>query len=784
MQHLIAPVVFAALTVAMFHEVLFQATRLVSSEDTDLTLQFVPWRAFGFSQLRHGHLPLWNPYVYGGTPYFAGFQSALLYPLNWLHLVLPLYVAINWIVALHVFLAGYFTYLWARSRGADLAGSILAGTMFMFGGTYFLHVYAGHLPHLCLMVWLPLLFLTIEKLSQTGSLRWCWLGVIVMAMIILAGHPQYVYYTGIISVCYVALLLFGCTSKPKLISGYVIVILGACALTAVQLLSGMQAAGESVRSGGTSYEFASMFALPPENLLTFLVPNFFGTLATTSDLQPAVPYFGRCYLWEMSLFISVSGLVLGGFAMIVDWRKHWQMIVIIGIALTLALGKHLPLYRFLFNYLPMYGSFRDVAKFTVFISLFLSALAADGYTLLLARRNQRWWSAFPIAVVALVGITFIWAYFIEANSSTWHDLLTMIRDSQESYFPLGRYSDSQFATAASSAAAHGTCIAGGLLLLIAAMITTTRFWKPAALGLVVLGVLESFVAAHQYQTTCTGQIKIPDAWMHPITQLLGDDRVLNGALPGGGEIQFLNQGLALGFRDVWGYDPGVLKRYAELLASSQHIDPSQASQYLSIASAQRSLLRMLRCRLVLFVQNGQPRSVQITDPLPRAMMIPNWTLAPSRDDALAYINSPAFDPSHSVLLELPPSILPAASGIQSPAEVTEIDTDTLEINAQTAAPALLLLTENFSTGWRATSLDSSSKQTDYDVLPADHALMAIPLDSGTHHIRLHYRPFAFELGSAISIVSLLAYLGFGGWAGATFASRHRLKLRVLSAEND
>jgi hypothetical protein len=119
---------------------------------------------------------LWNPHIFGGTPYFAGFQSALLYPPNWLHLVMPLGRAINWINALHVFLAGYFTYGWCRYRGASIGGSIIAGIMFMFGGPYFLHLYAGHLPHVAIIVWIPLILLAIDGLIETGARRWWLLG--------------------------------------------------------------------------------------------------------------------------------------------------------------------------------------------------------------------------------------------------------------------------------------------------------------------------------------------------------------------------------------------------------------------------------------------------------------------------------------------------------------------------------------------------------------------------------------------------------------------------------
>src|ERR1035437_4656288 len=84
------------LTLGMFGQVLFTPGERVLSG----------WRQFGFDQLRHGNLALWNPHLFSGAPFFGGFQSALLYPPNALFLVLPLGPAINWSIALHVFLAG------------------------------------------------------------------------------------------------------------------------------------------------------------------------------------------------------------------------------------------------------------------------------------------------------------------------------------------------------------------------------------------------------------------------------------------------------------------------------------------------------------------------------------------------------------------------------------------------------------------------------------------------------------------------------------------------------
>ncbi|MGH7740057.1 MAG: hypothetical protein ACREL1_07925, partial [bacterium] len=109
-----AALFLALVTAAVFGSFLNPwGNQVLSLAGEDLTGQFVWWRQFGFDQLRQGYLALWNPHLFSGAPFFGGFQSALLYPPNWLYLFLPLAFAINFGVALHVFLAGFCTYLWA-----------------------------------------------------------------------------------------------------------------------------------------------------------------------------------------------------------------------------------------------------------------------------------------------------------------------------------------------------------------------------------------------------------------------------------------------------------------------------------------------------------------------------------------------------------------------------------------------------------------------------------------------------------------------------------------------
>jgi hypothetical protein len=102
----------------IFADVLFAPhDRVLSREGTDVWRQFAGWRAFGFGTWKTGDFPLWNPFVYGGMPYFTGFQSALLYPPNALFLAAPLAWAINWSIAIHAWWLAAGVCVWLRRSG-------------------------------------------------------------------------------------------------------------------------------------------------------------------------------------------------------------------------------------------------------------------------------------------------------------------------------------------------------------------------------------------------------------------------------------------------------------------------------------------------------------------------------------------------------------------------------------------------------------------------------------------------------------------------------------------
>jgi len=96
----------------------------------DMIVQNLGWKRFLADQLRHGHLPLWNPLLLGGAPFLAAGQYQALYPLGAFFLMLPAAWAYGPYTALHLGLAGVFTFAYLRLIGERRPGAMVGAVTF------------------------------------------------------------------------------------------------------------------------------------------------------------------------------------------------------------------------------------------------------------------------------------------------------------------------------------------------------------------------------------------------------------------------------------------------------------------------------------------------------------------------------------------------------------------------------------------------------------------------------------------------------------------------------
>ncbi len=751
----IAMSMIVLLVLLVFAETLFTSKSIVLSQNgTDISEEFLAWRKFAADEISHGNFPLWCPNVYCGIPFFGGIQSALLYPFNFLFLILSLPKALNFTLALQLALAGVSMFWWARARGLHPAACLFSAVILMFCGPHFLHVFPGHLSNLCIMPWIPLLFLAVDRLFEQVTPGRVLLGVFAVTIQILSGQGQYLFYTFVAVVIYSGFRLIRCEHRGKTAIGLAGIYVGAALLSAVQLLTTFDAVKESIRGEGISFAYASMFSFPPENLITLIAPGFLGTLR-----EPA--YWGRCYLWEMSLFIGVTGLALAAIGAIAGERQIRRFsLPMVLVLFVLALGSHTPVFKILYQWIPGFDKFRGASKFTFQASLFLILLSGIGLDYLIRR-------GFPrrnlVAVILLVcavvlGVFALTIRNVPADSSSdspdvWMRLMTWVQSTQESYLPNSSYEDPEFLRQARFGSANSILLAAGTILALSAIAFLSRFSNKVVYILLLLGITEVFAFAWASRASFDlSQTSLPYlesfAAHNP-----GDYRVLNS--------ENSNWSMVAGLHDIWGNDPEALKRFCQFVGFTQERAPEESEGFFRIHQPS-PLFSLLRCAYIFGTDQTGIWLHTLKNPMSRFHLLGDYKVLHSRDEVFKAMGDPKFNPRKTVILEDAPDPKPTSSQPAGQVKLLDSSTDHMTIEASLTEPAILLITDAYSKGWIATPLQGSS-QTRYEVMPANYTLRAIPLGKGEHRFRLEYLPQSFRIGKWISIVSLAGYLALVGW---------------------
>jgi hypothetical protein len=733
-------IILAAFPAAILGDVLFGPAREVLSQNRwDLHWYFINWRYFGFHELKSGHLALWNPHCAGGAPFFGNFQSALLYPLNFLFLLLPLAPAINWTIALHLFLGGVFMFYWARHRGLHSLACLLAAVMFMFCGPQFLQIQSGHLPNLATLIWAPLLLLAIDKLVDRPALAPCLLGMFALAMSVLAGHPQYVFYLGVAAGIYSMLNLLHAEQRGKVILGLAGMVAGGIALSAVQLFTGLQEGRESLRSLGLSYDFAAIYSFPPENFLTLVAPWFFGDVKT-------MPYWGRWYLTEVSLFVSVMGLVLAVFGMAFGRPAARRLsITLLIVVLLLALGGYTPLFHFLFNDVPGFDKFRGMDKFLWLAALFLSMLAAVGMDRML--RQER----VPLGlVVGVAGAGFVLSILasFSGHLDWWAGMIKHIPEDNSSLLPAAYYLNPRFISLTSKAACE-SLMGGAITLFVAASILELARSRRNLACLAML-LLAGFELA-DFARTSLFTFKLSAPYPPNVLSLLAEN-------PGDYRIKAFNPDSAMtaGAFDISGDDPSGLLRYNRFLDFAAGLGFDSVSlDFPTRKNYDTNVCRLLRCRYLF--SDDESSHTEVKDVLPQLLLVGRFRVMTNFHEIFSTLTNADFNPRQEVILENPPDPLPQPAREKGTVKLLDSSTDSLTIEADTGAPALLLITDSYSSSWRALAQPGSA-QARYEVMPADYCLRAIPLAAGHHLLRVEYSPLGFRIGKVVSLVALAAFV--------------------------
>ena len=365
----------------------------------DLYLLFFGQRTALADQLRHGLLPLWDPFHHGGQALLANLNNTALYPTSLLYLLLPPVPAFNLEIVGHLAFAGVAAYLCARALDFAPRVALAAGLVFELCGVTLSS--ANLVNRLFALPWLPVLVLALVLFFREPRRRWYALAVLAGTLQVLAGFPELVLLTWITAGLFAACAdpaPGGFFRKARAVAGAGATSFG---LSAVQLMPLIALVSRSSRSEGAAGSWAT-WSVHPGRLPELLLPGFLGPVTSLAEES----YWGRFiedgrfpYFLSISFGVTCAGLVLASVAGVgIGVLPHRLRLGLAAFALACvvaSLGRHLPgLSDVAALPVPL---FRYPVKFLAGALLPAALLAADGLARLTDARSGRLGSAVAVA---------------------------------------------------------------------------------------------------------------------------------------------------------------------------------------------------------------------------------------------------------------------------------------------------------------------------------------------------------------------------------------------------
>ncbi len=664
---------------------------------TDPVRQQIPWRKAAIDQWKDGTVPVWNPFSFSGATLVGNIQAGVFYPLNILFFFLPFSVAWTVLIILEPLLAGLFLYIFLRHKQLSIVASLFGAICWSFSGFSVAWLTWGTITHVAL--WLPLLLLSIDKLAETkkstalhSTVVWFIVLVTALCMQFFAGHAQISLYVLMLSAAYA----LSQRNFQRFLFGFSVFII----VTSVQWLPLLRATAESSRLLDTASPNLPGWFLPWQHLIQYLAPDFFGNPATMN-------YTGVWNYGEFIGYIGVVGLLFAGFAFL-QWknREHRFWIVVLGIALLFLLPtpiSHLPYVL----HVPFLSALQPT-RLTMVVDFALVMLAAYGFHAWQKTKGKQMRQS--VSVFGII-LALLWVAAIVQNLSIAQRNLI---------FPTVIFA----ATAA-------------LLLIRVRTFVVVAFLVIAAIDLLRFSTkFTPFVSASHF---------------YPETKVLAflqnqpkPFRVMNLNK----EILAPNTGSMYGIETIEGYDPIVDARYEEFFAAlargkADLSPPFGLNRILTTERIDSPLVPFLNVRYILSLtdrtephlvkvfQEGETRVYEDQRSLPRVYLVDEVNVLSNKQKILDALYDPNFNPRKMAIVEQSVAVLTIPMTSNERATIDSYKPSSLVISVQTKVPRLLVISNSWNPGWKAT-IDGKV----VGLLRTNYVLQGVVVPEGSHVVRL------------------------------------------------
>ncbi len=535
-----------------------------------------------------------------------------------------------------------------------------------------------------------------------------------------------------------------------------------------------------------SYEYATSWSFSPGEVLTFIIPSYYGfgnstyngPLSQNQD-APVNTYFGQMRSVDVPMYMGVIIFMLGLFTLFVRWKEPVIQFfgIIVLLFLLISFGNNFPfIYNLMYHYFPLFNSFRAPSMILTVLQITFPILAGFGVMKIISLRdekNPKLEKVLKNAAIFFAGL-FVLSIILGGSLGSWftqrvNDHAALIGQSQQSqmFTALTEYMSDMFKTDLTIALALLALTAGISYAYVTSKLNKELF----VLGFTVIILFDlfrigtrgaSYVDAEQIKEL----FKEPD-YISVIKKQKEKEpfRILNMKRDGMGtagnnanyNVYFLQE-------DLSGYSAVKPRSYQDIIDAVTPANftlwqmlgvkyvvtdkPFPFEYFTTIAMSPDSTTFVNRNDMslprVYFVDSvAQKSSVEILNAIKENSFNPN---------KLAFVNSLdfKFDKGDST----------------NTARISGYKDERITAETKSQGNCFLFFGATYLPGWKA-----FVDKAETTIHKTNHGFMGIVVPKGEHKVEFVYEPKNFVLGKYLSL--LLNLVMFGGLGITFFLSRKK-----------
>jgi len=754
-----------------------------------------------YSTKERDGVSLWNPYIFCGMPAVATSMSIRSYDLTALiySYVSKVYSAgfhdYNAIYTFSFVILAFTSFFFMRSFGTSRGVSFLVSIATIFSTGIVVLFFIGHITKLMSLAVFPFILMMLFKFQKKIKLLDVLLFVLGLHILVLGAHVQIVFYFGLSALIYfIYFFIRSFILKDKFLQKQLLKSLGIATVAGgiallmsydtysqlyeykpystrgTQSITEQQSPGASQQSD--SYEYNTNWSFSPGEVLTFIVPSFYGFgnstyqgPLTNNQPQPVNTYFGQLMAVDMAMYMGIVIFALALFTLFIRWKEPVVQFfgILVILYILISFGRTFPIiFNLFYYYFPFFDNFRVPSMILHVLQIIFPILAGLGVMKIISLREEKTTKiekALKNTAIIFAGL-FILSLILGGPLTSW------FVDRVKNYAAaLGQSQQAQYFNALSEYMSD--MFIGDLRIALALIALTFGLSYAYAVskinkdlliaGFAVLIIFDLFRISNR-GSNYVDSAQIDNLFREPeyisVIKKQNDKepyRILNLKQDGSmGTVQN-NANLNVYFlqEDFYGYSAVKPRSYQDI---AETVNPVNTT-----------LWRMLGVKYIVTdkpyffegltpVHQSQNTFVfQNNNVLPRLYFVDSVAQKPSIE-ILNAMKDNSFDPKKIAFVNKLDFTFDKADS-NSSVRITQYKDESIAADVSANGNNFLFFGTTFLPGWKAFVNDNETK-----VYKTNHGFMGIVVPQGKHKVEFIYEPKGFVIGKYLSLMLNLLLL--------------------------